>query len=160
MLAGTRGRVAEVKNKRVRDLALKHKKPFIALMEAGAARVQETYGATAAGLALCGPLPDVGSHPSGRRRSRRMRRTLLYRSAIDFVPIVAGTGFLGMSGPPVVKVGIGLDTSTEEIGGGEISAKETASRISRTVKPIAWHRSAALRTCRQVATRRRRAPHP
>ena len=30
-----------------------------------------------------------------------------------------------MSGPPVVKVGIGLDTSTEEIGGGEISAKET-----------------------------------
>ena len=32
VLAGTRGRVAEVKNKRVRDLALRHEKPFICLL--------------------------------------------------------------------------------------------------------------------------------
>ena len=43
----------------------------------------------------------------------------------DFVPIVKGTGFLGMSGAPVVKVGIGLEVTNEEIGGGEKSAIET-----------------------------------
>ncbi|MBG07043.1 MAG: hypothetical protein CMM59_23560 [Rhodospirillaceae bacterium] len=128
VLAGTRGRVAEVKNKRVRDLALKHEKPFIALMEAGAARVQETYGATAAGLGyrfadhyrMSGRIPQVGA-----ALGACFGGPSFTAAQSDFVPIVAGTGFLGMSGPPVVKVGIGLDTSTEEIGGGEISAKET-----------------------------------
>ena len=128
VLAGTRGRVAEVKNKRVRDLALRHGKPFIALMEAGAARVQETYGATAAGLGyrfgdhfkMSGRVPQVGAAlgPCFGGPSFTAAQS-------DFVPIVAGTGFLGMSGPPVVKVGIGLDATTEEIGGGELSAKET-----------------------------------
>ncbi len=128
VLAGTRGRVAEVKNKRVRDLALKHEKPFIALMEAGAARVQETYGATAAGLGyrfgdhlkMSGRVPQVGAAvgPCFGGPSFTAAQS-------DFVSIVEGTGFLGMSGPPVVKVGIGLDTTSEEIGGGKMSAVET-----------------------------------
>ncbi len=128
VLAGTRGRVAEVKNKRVRDLALKHEKPFIALMEAGAARVQETYGATAAGLGyrfgdhfkMSGRVPQVGAAvgPCFGGPSFTAAQS-------DFVSIVKGTGFIGMSGPPVVKVGIGLDTTSEDIGGGEMSAVET-----------------------------------
>jgi len=128
VLAGTRGRVAEVKNKRVRELALKHEKPFIALMEAGAARVQETYGATAAGLGyrfgdhlkMSGRVPQVGAAvgPCFGGPSFTAAQS-------DFVSIVKGTGFLGMSGPPVVKVGIGLDATSEEIGGGEMSAVET-----------------------------------
>src|SRR5690606_29434978 len=32
---------------------------------------------------------------------------------------------MGMSGPPVVKVGIGLDVTAKEIGGAEKVAKET-----------------------------------
>jgi len=137
VLAGTRGRVAEVKNKRVRDLALKHEKPFVALMEAGAARVQETYGATAAGLGyrfadhyrMSGRVPQVGA-----ALGACFGGPSFTAAQSDFVPIVAGTGFLGMSGPPVVKVGIGLDATTEEIGGGEISAKETgqASYLAET----------------------------
>ena len=128
VLAGTRGRVAEVKNKRTRDLALKHEKPFIALMEAGAARVQETYGATAAGLGhrfadhyrMSGRIPQVGAAlgPCFGGPSFTAAQS-------DFVPIVKGTGFIGMSGAPVVKVGIGLDVSNEEIGGSEIAAVET-----------------------------------
>ena len=128
VFSGTRGRVAEVKNKWVRDLVLRHGNPFIALMEAGAARVQETYGATAAGLGyrfgdhfkMSGRVPEVGAAlgPCFGGPSFTAAQS-------DFVPIVAGTGFLGMSGPPVVKVGIGLDATTEEIGGGELSAKET-----------------------------------
>ena len=50
ILAGTRGRVAEAKTVRVRELALIHKKPFIALMEAGAGRFQENGGAIAAAM--------------------------------------------------------------------------------------------------------------
>ena len=128
VLAGTRGRVAEVKNKRVRDLALRHGKPFIALMEAGAARVQEAYGATAAGLGyrfadhyrMSGKVPQVGAAlgPCFGGPSFTAAQS-------DFVPIVKGTGFLGMSGAPVAKVGIGLDVSNEEIGGSGIAAVET-----------------------------------
>lgn len=128
VLAGTRGRVAEVKNARVRELALRHEKPFIALMEAGAARVQETYGATAAGLGyrfgdhfrMSGRVPQVAAAvgPCFGGPSFTAAQS-------DFVPIVKGTGFLGMSGPPVVRVGIGLDTTVEELGGGEMSASET-----------------------------------
>ena len=128
VLAGTRGRVAEVKNKRVRDLALRHEKPFIALMEAGAARVQETYGATAAGLGyrfadhyrMSGRVPQVGAAlgPCFGGPSFTAAQS-------DFVPVVKGTGFIGMSGAPVVKVGIGLDVSNEEIGGSEMATSET-----------------------------------
>lgn len=128
VLAGTRGRVAEVKNARIRELALRHKKPFIALMEAGAARVQETFGATAAGLGLrfgdhmrmSGRVPQVGAAmgPCFGGPSFTALQS-------DYLPIVKGTGFIGMSGPPVVKVGIGLEVSAEEIGGGEMSAGET-----------------------------------
>lgn len=137
VLAGTRGRVAEVKNKRIRELALKHEKPFIALMEAGAARIQETYGATAAGLGyrfgdhlkMSGRVPQVGAAvgPCFGGPSFTAAQS-------DFVSIVKGTGFLGMSGPPVVKVGIGLDATSEEIGGGEMSAVTTgqASFLAET----------------------------
>lgn len=128
VLAGTRGRVAEVKNARVRELALRHEKPFIALMEAGAARVQETYGATAAGLGyrfgdhfkMSGRVPQVGAAVGPCFGGPSFTA-----SQSDFVPIVKGTGFIGMSGPPVVKVGIGLDTTVEELGGGAMSASVT-----------------------------------
>lgn len=125
VLAGTRGRVAEVKNKRTRDLALKHNKPFIALMEAGAARVQEAYGATAAGLGyrfgdhfkMSGRVPQVGA-----AMGPCFGGPSFTAAQSDFVPIVKETGFLGMSGAPVVKVGIGLEVSNEELGGGGKSA--------------------------------------
>jgi acetyl-CoA carboxylase carboxyltransferase component len=128
VLAGTRGRVAEVKNKRVRELALRHGKPFIALMEAGAARIQETYGATAAGIGhrfgdhfrMSGRVPQVGA-----ALGACFGGPSFTAAQSDFVPIVAGSGYLGMSGPPVVKVGIGVDVTSEDIGGGQISAKVT-----------------------------------
>jgi acetyl-CoA carboxylase carboxyltransferase component len=128
VLAGTRGRVAELKNKRIRDLALKHEKPFIALMEAGAARVQEAYGATAAGLGY-----RFGDHFTMSGRVPQVAAAVgpcfggpsFTAAQSDFVPIVEGTGYLGMSGATVVKVGIGLDVTNEELGGGQMSAFET-----------------------------------
>lgn len=128
VLAGTRGRVSELKTARLRELSLQHKKPFVALMEAGAGRFQELNGATAAGLGtrfrehyrLSGHVPQVAAimGPCFGGPSFTAQQS-------DFVTMVRGTGFMGMSGPPVVKVGIGQEVTAEQLGGSEKSARET-----------------------------------
>lgn len=128
IIGGTRGRVAEAKAARVRELALKHSRPFIALMEAGAARFQEGNGVTAVNAGhrfrdhyrLSGRVPQVAAIMGGCFGGPSFTAM-----QSDFSTIVAGTGFMGMSGPPVVKVGIGKAVSPEEIGGAEKSAKVT-----------------------------------
>jgi acetyl-CoA carboxylase carboxyltransferase component len=128
VLAGTRGRVAETKTVRIRDLAYQHNKPFIALMEAGAGRFQENNGAAAAALGhrfrehyrLSGRVPQVAAIMGacfGGPSFTAMQS--------DYVTTVRGTGFMGMSGPPVVKVGIGQDVTADQIGGAEKSARDT-----------------------------------
>lgn len=128
VLGGTRGRVGEVKVARVRAAALAHKVPYIALMEAGAARVQEVFGAMAAGAGsrfaehfrMSGKIPQVAGimGPAFGGPSFTAAQS-------DFVTIVQDTGFMGMSGPVVVKVGIGDDVSSDDLGGAERSAKVT-----------------------------------
>lgn len=120
VLAGTRGRVADAKVSRIRQLALEHRKPFVALSEAGAARFQEAGGAVAAGVgnrfrehfALSGKIPQaaaiLGACFGGPSFTAAQS---------DFVAVAAGRGFIGMSGPPVVKAGIGRDVTADEIGG-------------------------------------------
>lgn len=128
VINGTRGRVGEAKTARMRELALKHKKPFIALMEAGAGRFQENNGAAAASIGnrfreharLSGRVPQVAAVMGGCFGGPSFTAM-----QSDFVTIVEKTGFLGISGPAVVKVGIKKDVSTEEIGGAEKSAKFT-----------------------------------
>mgnify|MGYP000886992105 FL=1 len=128
VIAGTRGRVAELKTQRVRELALRHKKPFIALMEAGAGRFQENNGAMAAGLGarfkehylLSGRVPQVAAVMGACFGGPSF--TALQS---DFVTILEGKGYMGMSGPPVVKVGIGREVSPEDIGGALKSATVT-----------------------------------
>jgi acetyl-CoA carboxylase carboxyltransferase component len=126
--AGTRGRVAEKKSKRIRELALKHGAPYITLMEAGAGRFQEISGALAA---------DVGYRFLEHfEMSGRVPQCAVFLGAAfggptftamqsDFVSIVRGRGHIGMSGPPLVRVGLGREVTMEEIGGAEKSARET-----------------------------------
>ena len=128
VLGGTRGRVGELKVARVRAAALNHRAPFIALMEAGAARVQETFGAMAAGAGMrfvehfrmSGKVPQVAGimGPAFGGPSFTAAQS-------DFVTIVRDTGFMGMSGPVVVKVGIGEVVTSDDIGGAERSATVT-----------------------------------
>ncbi len=128
VLGGTRGRVGEVKIARVRAAALKHGKPFIALMEAGAARVQESYGAMAANMGarfgdhfrMSGRVPQVAAilGPAFGGPSFTSAQS-------DFTTLAAGSGFMGMSGPLVVKVGIKEVVTADAIGGAEISATAT-----------------------------------
>lgn len=126
--AGTRGRVAEKKTKRIRELAVQHRAPFITLMEAGAGRFQEMAGALAA---------DVGYRfMEHYEMSGKVPQCAVFLGACfggpsftamqsDFVSTVRGTGFMGMSGPPLVRVGLGREVSMEEIGGAEKSARVT-----------------------------------
>lgn len=128
VVAGTRGRTAEAKSSRIRDLALRHQRPLIVLMEAGAGRFQENNGAMAAGIGyrfrdhfhLSGRVPQVAAVMGacfGGPSFTAMQS--------DYVAIVEGTGFIGMSGPPVVKVGVGLDVTNEQVGGATKSSVET-----------------------------------
>ncbi len=126
--AGTRGRVAEKKTKRIRELALKHGAPYITLMEAGAGRFQEMRGALSA---------DVGYRfIDHHNMSGKVPQCAVFLGACfggpsftamqsDFVSIVRGIGHIGMSGPPLVRVGLGREVSMADIGGAEKSANET-----------------------------------
>ncbi|WP_375460050.1 acyl-CoA carboxylase subunit beta [uncultured Enterovirga sp.] len=126
VLAGTRGRVAEAKIARIRELALAHRKPFIALQEAGAGRFQESNGAIAAGMGvrfrehydLSGVVPQAAALMGACFGGPSFTAV-----QSDFVTITR-TGFMGMSGPAVVRVGIGLEATAEEIGGAERVAVE------------------------------------
>jgi acetyl-CoA carboxylase carboxyltransferase component len=128
VLAGTRGRVAEAKTARVRALALAERAPLIVLSEAGAARLQETRGALAAGLGegfaqqlrLSGRVPLVAVMLGAGFGGPSFQASI---SDVTFQ--VRGTGFIGMSGPKVVKVGIGQEVTAEQIGGVQMSAETT-----------------------------------
>ncbi len=128
VLGGTRGRVGEAKAARMRAAALAHQVPFIALMEAGAARVQETFGAIAAGLGarfgehfrMSGKVPQVAAILGGAFGGPSFTA-----AQSDFVTMARHTGYMGMSGPVVVKVGIGETVSSDEIGGAEICSNVT-----------------------------------
>lgn len=128
VLGGTRGRVAEAKTARVRELALRHKVPFVALMEAGAGRFQESNGAIAAAAGnrfrehfrLSGRVPQVAAIMGGCFGGPSFTAM-----QSDFTTIVRQTGFMGMSGPKVVKIGIGLDVTPDELGGADMAARVT-----------------------------------
>jgi acetyl-CoA carboxylase carboxyltransferase component len=128
VLAGTRGRVAEAKSARIRELAFLHQCPLVNLMEAGAGRFQENNGAMAAGIGvrfrehhrLSGRVPQVAAVMGGCFGGPSFTAM-----QSDYVCIVKGSGFIGMSGPPLVKVGIGEDVTSDMIGGADKSAVET-----------------------------------
>lgn len=128
VLVGTRGQVAEEKLTRLREMAIRDKRPFIMLSEAGAARLQESRGAISASLGkgmeqhfrMSGHVPMVSvimGHSFGGPS---------FMAAMgDFTIKVSGTGYMGMSGPPLVKVGLGKDVTAEEIGGDQMAMKIT-----------------------------------
>lgn len=128
VLAGTRGRVAEAKTARIRELAAQHKRPYIALMEAGAGRFQENNGAGAVAIGnrfrehfrLSGHVPQVAAIMGACFGGPSFTA-----AQSDFIAIVRGSAFFGMSGPPVVKVGIGEVVTAEELGGADRVSRDT-----------------------------------
>ncbi|MGH7291070.1 MAG: carboxyl transferase domain-containing protein, partial [Myxococcota bacterium] len=92
---------------------------------AGAARIQESFGAMAAGMG-----PRFGDHFRMSGQVPQVAAALgaafggpsFTAAQSDFVTIARGTGFIGMSGPLVVKVGTGETVTSDEIGGDRADA--------------------------------------
>ncbi len=123
VIAGSMGPSGEKKVGRVREWALKHRIPIIWLIDSAGARIQDAAGsqfAETGGLffeqvIMSGVVPQVcavmGPGFAG---------TAYIPALADFTPMVKGTSFLGLGGPPLVKAAIGEDISEQDLGGSKI----------------------------------------
>jgi acetyl-CoA carboxylase carboxyltransferase component len=125
---GARGPAANAKVERVKALALEGRYPIVSLLEASAARIQESLGSQFARgggsfideVKASGTVPRVVALMGGGFGQPSFLAMLS-----DFRPIVKGTGFMGMSGPPVVAGGTGEQVTAEELGGSAIQTALT-----------------------------------
>jgi len=123
VLAGTMGRTGEAKCAKIRELALKHKKPVVWLIDSGGARVQELGGSffSTTGylfreqVELSGVVPQVsvvlGPGAAG---------TAYIPALSDCVIIVKNQGTLALGGPPLVEAVMGEKVSEQELGGSQV----------------------------------------
>ena len=123
VLAGTMGRVGEAKCAHIRELALKHKKPVLWLIDSAGARVQELGGSYFAAtgylfreqVTLSGVVPQVsvimGPGAAG---------TAYIPALSDCVIMVDGRGSLALGGPPLVEAVLGEKISEQELGGAPV----------------------------------------
>ncbi len=123
VLAGTMGRTGEAKCARIRDLALREKRPIVWLVDSGGARVQELGGSFFATtgylfreqVTLSGVVPQLsvvlGPGAAG---------TAYIPALSDCVIIVRGQGTLALGGPPLVKAVLNETVSEEDLGGAEV----------------------------------------
>lgn len=123
VIAGSMGASGEKKVGRMREWALRHRVPIIWLVDSAGARIQGAAGsgfADSGGLffeqvIMSGVVPQVcavmGPGFAG---------TAYIPALADFTPMVKGTSFLGLGGPPLVKAAIGEDISEQELGGSKI----------------------------------------
>ncbi|MCB1317144.1 MAG: hypothetical protein KDK27_14375 [Leptospiraceae bacterium] len=123
VLAGTMGRTGEAKCARIRELATKHRKPIVWLIDSGGARVQElggSYFATTGYLfreqvTLSGVVPQVsvimGPGAAG---------TAYIPALGDCVIMVADQGTLALGGPPLVKAVLNEEIGEQDLGGAEV----------------------------------------
>ncbi|MCB1326150.1 MAG: acyl-CoA carboxylase subunit beta [Spirochaetales bacterium] len=123
VLAGTMGRTGEEKCARIRDLALRHRRPVIWLIDSGGARVQELGGSFFATtgylfreqVTLSGVVPQVsvvlGPGAAG---------TAYIPALSDVVIMVREQGTLALGGPPLVKAVLNEEVSEQELGGSAV----------------------------------------
>ncbi|MDN4593061.1 acyl-CoA carboxylase subunit beta [Polycladomyces subterraneus] len=123
VMAGSMGTVGEKKVSRMREWALRNRIPIIWLIDSAGARIQEAAGSWFAEtgdiffeeVIMSGVIPQVcavmGPGAAG---------TAYIPALADFVPMVKGTSFMALGGPPLVKAAIGEDVTEEELGGSKI----------------------------------------
>jgi acetyl-CoA carboxylase carboxyltransferase component len=123
VLAGTMGRTGEAKCARMREMALKLRRPIVWLIDSAGARVQELGGsffATTGYLfreqaVLSGVVPQVsvvmGPGAAG---------TAYVPALSDCVIMVKDQGVLALGGPPLVEAVIGEKISEQDLGGASV----------------------------------------
>jgi acetyl-CoA carboxylase carboxyltransferase component len=123
VMAGSMGRIAEVKCNRAREIALSKRMPMIWLIDSAGARIQEAIGSTFAGSGflfreesiMSGVVPMVAAMMGPGAAG-----TAYIPALADFVAMVKGTSHMALGGPPLVKAVVGEDISAEELGGSKV----------------------------------------
>ena len=130
--SGARGAIGGRKAAFIRSLALRTRHPLVQMLEASAGRMQDMMGSQFAGAAGAGGANSSGlSWTSGRIPTVTAAMGFSFGGptfqapTTDLIVMTRKTGFIGVGGPPVVRGGLGLEATAEEIGGAEVHTKKT-----------------------------------
>jgi acetyl-CoA carboxylase carboxyltransferase component len=129
VMAGSMGAVGEqFKAARVRELALRYRKPIVWLLDSAGARIQEAAGSTFAGtgylfadqVVMSGVIPQVAAMLGPCAAG-----TAYIPGLADFVPMVKDTASMSLGGARLVKAATGEDVSDHDMGGSQVHAYES-----------------------------------
>jgi len=128
VMAGSMGMTGELKVTRLRELALKHRVPFVWLLDSAGARIQEAVGSLFAGsghlfreeVVMSGVIPQVAALMGPCAAG-----TAYIPGLADFVPMVRGRGSMALAGPHLVRAAIGEDVTQEELGGSRVHTRKS-----------------------------------
>src|SRR2546430_12594380 len=129
VMAGSMGAVGEqFKAARVRELALRYRKPIVWLLDSAGARIQEASGSTFAGTGwlfaeqvhMSGVIPQVAAMLGPCAAG-----TAYIPGLADFVPMVKGTSSMSLGGARLVKAATGEDVTDHDMGGSQVHCYES-----------------------------------
>ena len=129
VMAGSMGAVGEqFKAARVRDLALRYRKPIVWLLDSAGARIQEASGSTFAGtgylfydqVVMSGVIPQVAAMLGPCAAG-----TAYIPGLADFVPMVKATSSMSLGGARLVKAATGEDVTDHDMGGSQVHCYES-----------------------------------
>src|SRR5438094_1894898 len=129
VMAGSMGAVGEqFKAARVRELALRYRKPIVWLLDSAGARIQEAAGSTFAGsgwlfadqVVMSGVIPQVAAMLGPCAAG-----TAYIPGLADFVPMVKETSSMSLGGARLVKAATGEDVTDHDMGGSQIHCYES-----------------------------------
>jgi len=126
VMAGSMGMVGEFKAARIRELALRERRPIVWLVDSAGARIQEAAGSTFARtgelfreqVIMSGVVPQVAAMMGPGAAG-----TAYIPGLADFVPMVKGTSSMALGGPHLVKAAVGEDVTEQEMGGSQVHSK-------------------------------------
>src|SRR5437588_2094478 len=129
VMAGSMGAVGEqFKAARVRELALRYRKPIVWLLDSAGARIQEAAGSTFAGtgwlfaeqVVMSGVIPQVAAMLGPCAAG-----TAYIPGLADFVPMVKATSSMALGGARLVKAATGEDVTDHDMGGSQVHCYES-----------------------------------
>ncbi|HKV87806.1 MAG TPA: acyl-CoA carboxylase subunit beta [Candidatus Dormibacteraeota bacterium] len=129
VMAGSMGAVGEqFKAARVRELALRYRKPIVWLLDSAGARIQEAAGSTFAGtgylfydqVVMSGVVPQVAAMLGPCAAG-----TAYIPGLADFVPMVRGTSSMSLGGARLVKAATGEEVTDHDMGGSQVHCYES-----------------------------------
>jgi acetyl-CoA carboxylase carboxyltransferase component len=129
VMAGSMGAIGEqFKAARVRELALRYRRPIVWLLDSAGARIQEAAGSTFAGtgylfydqVVMSGVIPQVAAMLGPCAAG-----TAYIPGLADFVPMVKGTSSMSLGGARLVKAATGEDVTDHDMGGSQVHCYES-----------------------------------